>query len=93
VRFGHSNDRFEELDPSAKWGPLGHAIHNVWRDLQGWIMNHTPPNNDTDWFTLAKGIGADEGTCIEDPEIATKHSSTEQVGFFSTFSLPHASSK
>jgi len=77
------SERCEELDRSATWNSLGRAIHNVWPDLKGWIMNYIPPDGDTHWFT-----GADHGenTCTGDPEIATKHSSEERVGFFSTFS-------
>ncbi|KAI0282914.1 hypothetical protein BC826DRAFT_253224 [Russula brevipes] len=90
---GH--ERCGELDRSARWNPLGHTIHNVWPDLKGWIMNYIPPDDDTHWFTGADRVGNDEYTCTEDPEIATKHSSEERVGFFSTFSSSplNASSK
>jgi hypothetical protein len=73
------------------WNTLRDAIHNVWPDLKEWIMKHTPGEDNCDWFTGAGGIGVGEEDCIADPHIATKDSSSEQVGFFSTFSLPHAS--
>jgi hypothetical protein len=79
-------ERCEEPDRSAVWSNLGHAIHNVWPDLKGWIMNYAPPEDNTHWFIGADRIGVDEYECIEDPDIATKYSSSERVGFFSTFS-------
>jgi hypothetical protein len=87
-----SKERCEELDRSAMWDSLGHAIHNVWPNLKAWAMNYIPREDNSHWFTSEDLIGDNE-TC--DPDIATKHSSSERVGFFSTFSSspPDASSK
>jgi hypothetical protein len=84
LKDGLLNGRGEERDRSNMWDSLGHAVGNVWPHLRWWIMHHIPSEDDIDWFTWANRIvdGDDEG-CIEDPDIAAKHSSLGKVGFFS----------
>jgi hypothetical protein len=84
LKDGLLNGRGEERDRSDIWDSLGHAVGNVWPRLRWWIMHHIPSEDDTDWFTRANRImdNDDEG-CIEDLDIAAKHSSLGKVGFFS----------
>jgi hypothetical protein len=81
----------EERDRSGMWNTLRGAIHNVWPNLKEWIMKNVPGEDNRAWFTRADGIGAGEEDYIADPHIATKHSSSERVGFFCTFSPPRVS--
>jgi hypothetical protein len=84
LKDGLLNGRSEELDRSGMWNSLGHAVGNVWPHLRRWIMLHTPSDDDTEWFTGTDRISFDDDEgCINDPGIARKHSSLEQVGFFS----------
>jgi hypothetical protein len=80
LKDGLLNGRGEELDRSGMWDTVGYTVGNVWPHLRGWIMRHIPSDDDVEWFT---GIGEDDEGYMNDPHIATKHSSLERVGFFS----------
>jgi hypothetical protein len=84
LKDGLLNGRCEELDRSRMWDTLGHAVGNVWPHLRGWIMHHIPSDDNTEWFSGADRIDAIDEGVIADPDIATKYSSLERVGFFST---------
>src|SRR5260221_8935598 len=66
------------------WDTVGYTVGNVWPHLRGWIMRHIPSDDDEEWFTGEDRIGEGDEGYINDPHIATKHSSLERVGFFST---------
>lgn len=81
------NERCEDRDRSAKWSTLSRAVHNVWPDVRDWIMRYKPADHDIDWFNGRGDIGFGDDGYIEDPDIATKHSSLERVGFYCSCSL------
>ncbi|KAI0290707.1 hypothetical protein BC826DRAFT_1106319 [Russula brevipes] len=72
----------EERDRSGRWNTLRDSIHNVWPNLKEWVMKHNPDEDNYHRFTWADPIGVDEEACKVDRYIATKHSSSERVGFF-----------
>ncbi len=83
LKDGLLNGRGEELDRSRMWDTLGHAVGNVWPHLRGWIMHHIPSDDSTEWFSGADRIDVIDEGVITDPDIVTKRSSLERVGFFS----------
>jgi hypothetical protein len=85
LKDGLLNGRGEELDRSRVWDTLGHAVGNAWPHLRGWIMHHIPSEDNVEWFSGEDLIDIDDESCISDPDITTKHSSLERVGFFSAF--------
>jgi len=90
LKDGLLNGRGEELDRSGMWNTVGYTVGNVWPHLRGWIMRHIPSDDDMEWFTGTDRIGGGDEGYINDPQIATKHSSLERVGFFSTCPLVNA---
>lgn len=90
LKDGLLNGRGEELDRSGMWNTVGYTVGNVWPHLRGWIMRHIPSDDDAEWFTATDRIGEDDDGYINDPQIATKHSSLERVGFFSASPLFNA---
>ena len=46
-------------------------------------MHHIPSDDSTEWFSGTDRIDATDEGVITDPDITTKHSSLERVGFFS----------
>lgn len=84
VRDARLNGRAEQRDRSRMWDLLGTTVNNVWPNIRGWIMSHTPFDHDVEWFTWEDGINSTNEDCISDPHIATKPSSFERMGFCST---------
>jgi hypothetical protein len=84
LKDGLLNGRGEERDRSSMWSSLNCAVGSMWPHLRSWIMRHIPSDDDTEWFTGADRIPDDDDEgCVNDPDIAAKHSSLGQVGFFS----------
>jgi hypothetical protein len=50
--------------------------------LREWIMRNTPSPNDDSWFLSSNTI--DGRGYINDPDLATKDSSLDRVGFHSS---------
>ncbi|KAH9987295.1 hypothetical protein BJV74DRAFT_796536 [Russula compacta] len=81
VRDDRLGGRTEQRDRSRMWDLLGTAVNNVWPNIWGWIMSHTPFDNDMEWFTWDNGINSTNEDYISDPGIAAKPSSFERMGF------------
>jgi hypothetical protein len=78
------NERCDDRDRSAKWSTLSRAVYNVWPDVGDWIMRYTPAEHNIEWFNGRGEFGPSDECYITDPDIATKHSSLERVGFYSS---------
>jgi hypothetical protein len=87
VRNDLSNGRSEEWDRSGMWNPLSDTVRKVWPNLRGWIMSHTPADDSIDWVTGVEQIGYGDEWCMDDPDIATKYSSPDPAGFYSSSSF------
>lgn len=83
VTNGLLNGRNEDRDRSRMWNTLDCAVSRVWPELKGWIMRNTPFSNDYEWFSSTSTID-DYHRYIYDPDLATKDSSLDRVGFRSS---------
>ena len=82
---GLLNGRNDERDRTRMWDMLGCAVGQVWPELRGWIMRNKPSyNDDITWFTSAESIDDTDSGYIYDPDLATKDSSLDRVGFHSS---------
>jgi hypothetical protein len=78
------NGRNDERDRRGIWDNLGYAVANVWPKLHDWIMQHRPSDNDTTWFSSAGRSSYNDEEFIRDPHLATKASTLDRVGFYSS---------
>lgn len=78
------NGRNDERDRSGMWNTLQYAVSGIWPELREWIMRNTPSDDDATWFRSVDRIGDYDGECIYDPNLGTKDSSLDHVGFQSS---------
>ncbi len=84
VTNGLLNGRNEERDRSRMWDEISRAVRNAWPELNTWIMQNTPEDNDNVWFCLEATIQYGDEACMSDPHLAAKDSSLEKKGFYSS---------
>jgi hypothetical protein len=84
VTNGLLNGRNEERDRSRMWDEISRAVRNAWPELNTWIMQNTPEDDDNVWFGLEATIQYGEEACMSDPHLAAKDSSLEKKGFYSS---------
>ena len=78
------NGRNDARDRIGMWNTLRYAVGGIWPELRDWIMCNTPSDDDAIWFRSADRIDVYDGECIYDPNLGTKDSSLDQVGFQSS---------
>jgi hypothetical protein len=86
ITDGLLNGRNDERDRSRMWGTLNYAVNKVWPELRGWIMHNKPFPSEYDekWLNSAEGSDERGEGYIEDPLLATKDSSLDRLGFYSS---------
>jgi hypothetical protein len=87
VTNAYLNGRNDERDRSAMWNTLDCAVGAVWPELRDWIMGNPPSyQDDITWFTSTERINVGDERYIHDPDLATKDSGLDPVGFHSSCS-------